>query len=146
MLEGVLVTFWGAGRWAAVHAAASVPHCRRSARLAAPRPRGLPLLVRAPQRLLRFMGKLLCMGLILRICLTPPPGRLDHTDHCLSASMHMNVLDRHFLLALAVPRAAKLSGCEATKTKQPDQDTNDGRHLKNKNWQSSTSKWLPDYR
>jgi len=27
---------------------------------------GFPLLVRAPQRLLRFMGKLLCMGLILR--------------------------------------------------------------------------------
>ena len=28
---------------------------------------GFPLLVRAPQRLLRFMGELLCMGLILRL-------------------------------------------------------------------------------
>jgi hypothetical protein len=38
---------------------------------------GFPLLVRAPQRLLRFIGKLLCMGLILRIFSTPPPRRLD---------------------------------------------------------------------
>jgi hypothetical protein len=33
-----------------------------------------PLLVRAPQRLLRFMGKLLCMGWFLWICFTPGPG------------------------------------------------------------------------
>ena len=35
-----------------------------------------PLLVRAPQRLLRFMGKLLCMGFVPLDLLHP--GGLDH--------------------------------------------------------------------
>jgi hypothetical protein len=62
---------------------------------------GLPLLVRAPQRLLRFMGKLLCMGLILQICRTPAPWGLDYTHNRLATGVHVNVLHRDLLLAFA---------------------------------------------
>src|SRR5215210_8624748 len=61
----------------------------------------LPCLVRAPQRWLRCMGNLLCMGLILRICAIPTPLGLDSAHHCLATGVHMNVLHRNLLLTLA---------------------------------------------
>jgi hypothetical protein len=72
-----------------------------------------PLLVRAPQRLLRFMGKLLCMGLFLWICFTPGPGGLDHFHNCLASGVHMNVLDRDLLLSLPGKHRAATPACDA---------------------------------
>jgi hypothetical protein len=61
----------------------------------------LPLLVRAPHRRLRCIGDLLCMGLILKFRGNPSPRGPDHADDSLTAGMHVDVLHRHLLLALA---------------------------------------------
>jgi len=47
------------------------------------------------------MGNLFCMGLILRFRVIPSPGGLNRANHSLPAGMHMDVLDRDFLLTLA---------------------------------------------
>ena len=65
---------------------------------------GLPLalLVLAPQRGLRCMSDLLCMGLILRLGVTPTSRRVRHgPDDRLTALMDVDVLDRDLLLPLS---------------------------------------------
>src|SRR5215213_2185003 len=67
---------------------------------------GLWLRVLAPQRGLRCMLKGLCMGLSSAFLLTPTPSRsararLDRAHDGLPARVHMDVLDRDLLLALA---------------------------------------------
>jgi hypothetical protein len=47
------------------------------------------------------MGNLPCMGLVLQFRAIPGPRHPDHTHHRLTTGMHVNVLHRHLLLALA---------------------------------------------
>src|SRR4029077_4291281 len=60
----------------------------------------LPLRVRAPHRGLRCRGNLLCTGLFLRSLAIPSPRGRDSADHCLTARVDVDVLDRDLLLAL----------------------------------------------
>src|SRR4029450_12326377 len=60
----------------------------------------LPLRVFAPHRALRFMGNLLCLGLILHFFSTPPVGPHDAHDG-LTAFMDMDVFHCDLLLPLA---------------------------------------------
>src|SRR5208282_24075 len=66
---------------------------------------GVPARVRARQRGLRCMDKLLCMGLFLELAGVPTPrltGRPgNHADHRLPACMHVDVFDCDLLLTLA---------------------------------------------
>jgi hypothetical protein len=54
------------------------------------------------------MGNLFCMGLILRNRPIPSPRAFHHPHHRLPAGVHMDVLDRDFLLA---PLAAVAMEC-----------------------------------
>ena len=70
----------------------------------------LPCLVRAPHRWLRCIGNLLCMGLILKFRGSPSPRGPDHADDSLTAGMHVDVLHRHLLLALAAMPVQNAAG------------------------------------
>ena len=62
---------------------------------------GVPVLVRARQRGLKCICNLLCTGLFLRFRMSPLPRGFDHADDSLATRMHVDVLHRDFLLALA---------------------------------------------
>jgi hypothetical protein len=61
---------------------------------------GVPRRVRAPHRLLRCIGKVLCIGLILLFGRDPAPRGLHIADDGLTAFVNVNVLDGDLLLAL----------------------------------------------
>jgi hypothetical protein len=83
---------------------------------------GLALLVRAPHRLLRCMGNLLCMGLILRFLSIPSPRGLHSAHHRLAAGMHMDVrtklehcstlVDRAMILQYLTLAREQVAKCE----------------------------------
>jgi hypothetical protein len=93
VLEGILVTLWGAWGHPAMHSATAVRHRCRPARAPAPCPGSAS---RAAVH-----GQFASHGVVPLISLHPLPPGLDHAHHRLAASMHMDVLDRDLLLTLA---------------------------------------------
>ena len=69
---------------------------------------GITRRVQAPQRGLRCMGNLLCMGLFLRFAAIPTPRSFHHSDYRLPAGMDVDMLDGHLLLALAAMPVERL--------------------------------------
>jgi hypothetical protein len=65
------------------------------------------------------MGNLPCMGLILRFRLNPSPRSLDHADDSLPAGMHVHVLDRYLLLALAALAIERVEPAGAATSLKP---------------------------
>ena len=70
---------------------------------------GLALLVLAPQRGDRCMGKRFCMGLPLISVRHPTPG-IDGADNGLAAGVDVDVLDGDFLLSLAAMAVQRFEG------------------------------------
>jgi hypothetical protein len=85
-----------------VHPASAVSHRRGLAWSAAPGTRPTTrALMHYHLEAAAVFGLSFCMGLILLFRSIPTPRGLDHPDHCLTSSMHMDVFHGDLLLAFS---------------------------------------------